>query len=1014
MAYTTRYFAFGPGFHQETDPRMLEPGLPRVVENLRKLRNGRMGVRHDYSALAMTHAGSSSTLEILDLCNYNGRLLGLGTLNSFDVDSPRDVYEYVNHAQYGWRGSDSNSGERRLAPATDLRNIGRLPSQGQSISKMDVAAADGLVCLVFESTTDTESTVHIFRADTDASLLAEQVDLRDPRVVAVNGVFFIAGMNVAGTGVDLYSYDPANDKTLQSETALFAASGAITCWDMRCNITLSGAATNGFDTTTGFVAGIGRSGAVTIVRVGADGAIDQTITGPSVTLSYMALIDSGLRVHLAAVESDGEVDVYTYLVSSGALENSTTGLSSGATTERQPGIMVTRTLNQIYVLFEDSAGPHVRAVALAETTHTQPGARSHNWLRGRLNSKPVNTLDAEAFAGCGTGDGFGSPADHFLGIGEEEIQAAVVDVDLAVESSSDVIPQLARDSSTGKYYWVRGVIDGDGRSNPVVSELRFNSSDRRQTAEIGDLLYIAGAAPQVFDGRQLVEAVYQERPLVTAAVGSNGSGSLTNEGVYQLVAVWESYDAKGKRVQSAPSEVFEVTLGASDDTLTVTVTTPHSMRRNRTNQEYGPAVKVVIYSTVDTSGGNLTLHRSTAEVIDTNFADRETVTLTRSDSSLESQEVLYTQGARGALSGPLPFDAPQPCRTLAASADKLLSGGLPEGSRVEESRPQFINEQINWSSEIGFARDTRGDVLAVARLDERRIIFTATEIFEMDGPGLDDTGEGDLGAPRRLPSDVGIYAASSRRGLEWTSLVECSKGILFQGQSDMIYLLPRGGSSPQAIGYAVQDLLASYPNITAAVYLPLDQTARFTCNNAALDDAIVLVYDIEENEWYTEGPFDDAIESAARFEGRMCLLRGGDVYQQATAHPPSAFIDNAWRGATIHPFGHGKWGRIFGIHFFGEFRGNCQIVCIVKFDGGAGVTGGTTETFSAVSVSGLTAGDMYSHKWTPSRTKCESVAVEFEVTDLSGAATEGLVYNFWALDLDGTAKSARKALTQMS
>src|SRR5690606_24858342 len=153
-------------------------------------------------------------------------------------------------------------------------------------------------------------------------------------------------------------------------------------------------------------------------------------------------------------------------------------------------------------------------------------------------------------------------------------------------------------------------------------------------------------------------------------------------------------------------------------------------------------------------------------------------------------------------------------------------------------------------------------------------------------PGLDDNGIGDIGAPRKLPSEVGIYGGR----LAWRSVVEISAGLLFQGLRDQIYLLPRGGVTPVALGFAVQDKLNAYPDITSAVYIPSDQTVRFTCNNETGTESIVLLLNVRFTEWYTEGPYTGRLLAAAVYLGHLVMLNdSNEVLLQDASHPPAAF-----------------------------------------------------------------------------------------------------------------------------
>lgn len=1003
MSYETTYYSFDSGFHQEADDRMLEPGQPRAIENLRKLKNGSLGMRLDYDALAVT-TPSGNGCKLFDVHEFNSRLVGFGCVAAGTF--PIDLYEFVNQPQFAWRPTDLDE-DPRLCFLTGLRNMGRMPGQSVSASIVDVAAGGGLVCLVFVSSLGV--TVHIFDPLTDSSVFIQTfAGATAPHVCAVGAKFFISLKPSAGTSVSLYRYDPAVDSSLTQLTDAFSAGATVTHHDA-------------YTAQLGneFWIGIARNGtpAVTLKRFNSSGAAVQTITGPAVAVDHFAVFGQLQRVHLLTVESDGHVDFYTYELGGGTLENSTLDLRGGIVTNRQPTINVDGGGVDLLILINDASGPNIIMQSMFAATHVDGGFRE--WANTTLNSKPLATIGTEFFAGFQQETNkAAATGSNYLGVvgitkpRATEMICAYTDklVGFQLDSTGNRMPTIALDASTRKGYWVRTVVDDDGKANPVVGEFVLGSTARRQCALVGDLLYIAGGANQVCDGRQLFEAGFFERPRILAATGTTG-GSKKAGMIKQLAVVFETFDSKGKKSESSPGEVKEVTLGASDTAISVSVAGPHSYRQNGTNQRYGSAVRIVVYETLDTRKGDFTLQRGGSFVVPINgiFGATQTFTLTKSDTDLSDEEVIYTQGDRGELSGPLPFDSPEPATYAASSADTLLTGGCPEGSRVQESRPQFIGEALNWSDEIGFQRDTRGDVLAVWRLDERRIIFTGPEIFEQDGEGLDDNGQGDLGAPRRLPSDVGLYGG--RTG--WQSLVEFKEGLFFQGKADLIYLLPRGGTVPEP-QLSIRSILAAYPTITSASYIPQTESVRFTCNTVDGTNGVALVYDASHKEWFTEGPFGSPLTAGCGYQGRAIVVIGGVAYRQRTAHPPAAFLAQRWRSGPIRESGHGKWQDVFGVHFYGTYRGAFQIQCILYFDGGSTVTGGATETLETVSVTGLADGDQFHYRFAGNQMQCESVEVEFLVTALSGAATAGVEYNFWAIEARTSGKAALPAPSQMS
>src|SRR5262245_11206570 len=122
--YQVKYFAFDKGYHQESDDRLMEPGTPRAVENLRQLKNGALGMRLDYDSLGIT-VPSGNGVQLFDVHEFNGRLVGFGCRTS--GSRPIDLYEYVGQPNYAWRPTDDGE-MTRLCQVTNLRNVGRLPS----------------------------------------------------------------------------------------------------------------------------------------------------------------------------------------------------------------------------------------------------------------------------------------------------------------------------------------------------------------------------------------------------------------------------------------------------------------------------------------------------------------------------------------------------------------------------------------------------------------------------------------------------------------------------------------------------------------------------------------------------------------------------------------------------------------------------------------------------------------------------------------------------------------------
>jgi hypothetical protein len=1016
------FFPFGPGLNQANDELLQDAGRPREIVNLQRTKNGRLCPRRDYETIAMTARLTGGTgldelddLQLFDLAAYDDRIVAFGDDDSYETFSlargARAVFELVETSTHNWL-------KRRnceLGRASNMRFVAGL-EQTAEITRHDVAAGDGFVCHVFQAqdradlSSPTESCyVHIVRAADNVTVYTQRINSRErPRCVFAGGSFFITMVQSDGS-IELYEIDPDADTTLTQLTDPVASGSTIVAYDL----SLAHEGTSFWlafckaNTTTG-IRGLSTAGAVTF-----------TTAGPAVlgdAIGIMTTATSGeQRVHVAiTIDTTGAVDVVTYEPPSTTPTDSTADMFSGGdpaasqvtlVPSSSPAFTAPGDESYVFGAYRDTDGD-VWIVQYDGDGHADVGVLRE--IVGSALAAKHRIMQDESLHALAVPDGDG----FFTGVlidanetgstnGFNTRRPAAVNGRLVTEIPDPThIPSLAQDASTRKCYWPALETDGRNVSVPRIIEFDVSSQERRQTVELGGSLYIAGGILLAYDGMVAGEAGgFLTRPVLTAASNAT-NGALDLLGVYQLAAHMEYRDANGSRLRSPISNVLEHTLTGANDGIQVLYITPASLWGIGgdigvigSSTPFGGQMSLSLYRTLNTDEGNITFHFELSEPVFSIVGNSPVagVFAVQSDDDISDEEIIYTQGARGALSGPLEFICPDPCITLASSADRILSGGLPQRARFQESRPLFPGEQVQWSDTAGFYRDVRGDVLAVSRLDERRLIFTAHEIFEADGPGLDDNGIGDIGAPRRLPSDVGLYGGH----LGWRSMVEISAGLLFQGTENQIYLLPRGGVTPVPVGFAVEDKLAAYPDIAAAVYMNDDQTVRFFCNNAAGDESIVLLFNVRFSEWFVEGTYEFAIRSAARASDRLYVLTSSNtVLRQLQTLTPTTFIATAWRSGTVHPFKPGMFGRVLAPWFYGTFRGNCRIRAIVAFGDGS------TETHDWVDVVGMEDGEPFVFRFEFDQNKCESCTVDFEVEAFQSEATRGLDYNYWALETE--------------
>lgn len=973
------------GERQDIDPKLLPAGAVTRVQNMRLRKDGRWGVRHDFTALARTTPFVTSLLA-RDLHIHDGRLIALGAAQSVTTAIPSDAYEYVDSGGIDWKPTDDSS-QLRLSPVQYVHNVGRLPTQAISVNRTDCAAANGLVCLVAQNSTTT-SQVHVFQPGSDSTVLVEQITVTSPRVVQVSGTFFITGLT-SNDEVELYSFDPTSDKALQQLTDAFATGDTIVNYDM-----VENAAGDGF-----WIALARNTPTTTLRPFNSSGTAGTDVTGPTTSFLRIAMIElaSGVSqpIQLVAVLSDQTVVAYGY-DSGGTLQVGPTELISGRITSKQPALGYAGTGKQKFTVIAETTGTDLAIEHTILNTHG--GGVERTWYNATLESKVAfvddgTTLGVPLVGGCFVEAG--ALRTNFLGVPTQEHLAVVKDVLVGGSCNNFHLPTIAYDSSTDKYYWPNLAQDADGRTNVQVTEVRAGTNDRRQSASLGGHLYLSGGAVQVFDSRSLVESGFQSRPRLENVTASNGAGSLPSSVTILIAAHYEWQDAKGDVHLSPISEVETVTMGASDDTIDLDVVGPFSLRDNLTSDVLSGSVKVVVYR----SEGDRKVLKRAAALDAGEFGEDVSFTLTGDDDSIAEEPPIYTQAGRGALGDILEHEAPQPARYIWRAGDRLVYGGLPDPYKVQVSKALFPGEPVEASESLGFFVSVPEKVAGVAALDNAVFVFSRDSIFAFPAVGPDDAGTDDIPPPVRLPSSTGLKDARS--------LVETPIGLAFQGDDDKLWLLPRGGGSPISFGDAVEDTLAAFPSVVGACVSREEQLVQFACVNSGGTDSRILSYDLRAKVW-SDDEFSSAepISALVAYQGRAAYASEGVVLLEDSDAVPATFIPHGMTTGEIRPFGDAAHGRFCWALWTCEFRGNCTATARISYDNQQSWT--TIKAFT-LDTSEFSSGDTVRLQVYPKRRKGDRFTLQLNVTDLSGAATEGLVIHELAIGVMGESGGPRNS-----
>jgi hypothetical protein len=360
-----------------------------------------------------------------------------------------------------------------------------------------------------------------------------------------------------------------------------------------------------------------------------------------------------------------------------------------------------------------------------------------------------------------------------------------------------------------------------------------------------------------------------------------------------------------------------------------------------------------------------------------------------SDAALASAPIIYTQGVRGALSGPLQHEPAPPCKFFAMGKARAVVGGLEQPDEVRFSKFFYPGEPLTWSDDFAFRRRVQGTVTAVEYLDDAAIVFTASRIFAIYGEGPDDSGAGTFADPVAIPSEGGC--------IDCRSVIATPLGIFFQTAADRLMLLPRGGGSPTWIGEPVRDVLADNPTLTSANIIVEKSLVVFTCGNAIGATARTVVYDMQTQQWSVDAVTGVNVPpvSATVWDGLQALNTGaGYLVENLTSFSDSG----SWYGVTIEtqalrPHGLQADGRTRKLALLGEHRGfatNCQLS--IAMDDATTFTTGPTWLLSG------SGGDQLRVEWRLPSQKFGSARVRVKELQNAAFLNEGLRFNGLTLD----------------
>lgn len=595
------------GIYEGADRKLVPQQFLRRIENVRLTRDARLEVRPEYVALGMD-TYNEETLIATDIINYDEKLLAIGSDFS-DFIGPTGIFEYTDSGAEEWKCA---LGENFYIPyVTNVRETGSLISQSSACTNIQVAVRDS-VAMACYNTVDNAGFIHVYDVRSDTIFLSyDLTDLpttdcnRELRaIVTTDGKFWTIGKSADGLSIGGFAIDPDNDTSPNTNDTKFITLGGpatIDRWSVAAVTGGAGEFIIAYSTSTGglFARRFDSAGAPAAAQFAFTGTpiptvldIEADSVHNNINIVYVDPADS-FRVKIETVN-------YTTQVSAVG----PTALFSGESSDALNTVSVVRNSTTpsvvvgAYLVTEDPEGTYT--VVVSTSTHAEFTTSTH--ADRRLYSNILRIEDCTIVASILPN---AANTSNFLDDVRNQMPLVSKDFEIGVILFERVYPNLTKDAITGKYYWANLFQSNNGIPLGQVTEFDILDRSRRESCTLGNLLYFAGGMPFEYDGRIATEIGFAERPRFVVAPTGNSTipaANMTGGGEYDYVAVWQWTDAKRNLLNSAPSVITSVTLGSTDDGVSMTVSTPHSLRMADQNRTIaGSGVQVCLFRTAGTT-----------------------------------------------------------------------------------------------------------------------------------------------------------------------------------------------------------------------------------------------------------------------------------------------------------------------------------------------------------------------------------------------------------------------------
>ena len=348
-----------------------------------------------------------------------------------------------------------------------------------------------------------------------------------------------------------------------------------------------------------------------------------------------------------------------------------------------------------------------------------------------------------------------------------------------------------------------GYDDRSGGVSVQYAVIEYGSPRDMIPADTYRHLVLSAGVPQIFDGANVVEYGFETPPVVESATSRVWSGgSLTGSAKYGIAVGYSWTDARGVRHCSVPSYEHTVTLGTSDNAITVECTNLALTQKQSATDEQRAPVQVLIFCTVHDGSTLYLVDRADNDV----RAAHTTFTILTDPTG--DEQIIYTDG------GVLPHYQPPASKQIVSRDDRYWLISADDETMLLASSSQNLGIRLGgFPSQLSLT--AFGRVEALANLDNKLVLLGEDRVDVIVGQPPNALGlQSTISGPQKLSVDVGC--------IDVRSVVEVPGGVIFGGQ-DMIHMIDRG-LNVQPIGAGIMDAgkdsSGNYarPNYRSAVY----------------------------------------------------------------------------------------------------------------------------------------------------------------------------------------------------